>query len=182
MPSSVAAACSSKSKARQICLRSAIPHARVIPAPKGACTTICIPPDSSKNRSTTTRRFVGTAPSTRSPSAMYSTACSAASCGAPHSSTSHATPSPVSCRAASSSRSADTSSESSPVRPGASPSQNGSVGLLPCASSTRTRPLSTRRIFHGVFPSRKTSPATLSTAKSSCTVPTNVPSGSAMTS
>ena len=67
------------------------------------------------------------------------------------------------------------------VRPGASPRQNGIAGAAPCASSTRTRPGSTRRIRHEVVPSRKTSPAMLSTAKSSSTVPTVVPSGSATT-
>ena len=71
--------------------------------------------------------------------------------------------------------------ESSSVRPGASPFQNGIVGGAPCASSTRTRPGSTRRMRHEVVPSRNTSPARLSTAKSSSSVPTVVPSGSATT-
>ena len=68
------------------------------------------------------------------------------------------------------------------VLPGASPSQNGIEGDAPCASSTRTRPLSTRRIRHEVLPRRKTSPRMLSMAKSSLTVPTKVLSGSATTS
>ena len=34
--------------------------------------------------------------------------------------------------------------DSSSLRPGASPSQNGMVGAMPCASSTRTTPRSTR--------------------------------------
>ena len=38
----------------------------------------------------------------------------------------------------------DTDAESSSLRPGASPSQNGIVGGWPCASSTRTMPRSTR--------------------------------------
>ena len=79
-------------------------------------------------------------------------------------------------------RRSDTSSDSSVVRPGASPSQNGTVGDEPWASSTLTLPLSTLRMRHGVLPSRKTSPRMLSIAKSSFTVPTKVFSGSAMTS
>ena len=80
------------------------------------------------------------------------------------------------------SRRLDTSSESSRVLPGASPSQKGMLGAWPSASTTRTRPLSMRLIFHGVLPSRNTSPAMLSMAKSSLTVPTKVSSGSAITS
>ncbi len=80
-----------------------------------------------------------------------------------------------------SSRSCETSSESSRVRPGASPRQKGMVGAAPWASSTRTRPASTRRMRQEVVPSRNTSPARLSTAKSSSSVPTVLPSGSATT-
>ena len=76
---------------------------------------------------------------------------------------------------------ADTSAESSAVRAGASPSQNGTVGGAPCASTTRTTPASTRRMRHEVLPSRKMSPAMLSIAQSSLTVPTKVSSGSATT-
>ena len=61
--SSVAAACSSKLNLRQNRLRSASPHARLIRLPKGAWTTSCIPPDSSKKRSSTTVSSVGSAPS-----------------------------------------------------------------------------------------------------------------------
>ena len=43
-----------------------------------------------------------------------------------------------------SARKRETDSESSSLRPGASPSQNGMVGGAPCASSTRTMPRSTR--------------------------------------
>ena len=67
MPSSVAAACSSKSKVRQNRLRSARPKARFCFAPKGACTTSCIPPDSSKKRSAIRVRWVGSAPSASRP-------------------------------------------------------------------------------------------------------------------
>ena len=78
-------------------------------------------------------------------------------------------------------RSRPTSSDSSSVRPGASPSQNGIVGGAPCAFCTRTIPFDTRRIRHDVVPSRKTSPAIASIAKSSPTEPTTVSSGSATT-
>ncbi len=63
IPSSVAAACSSKSKVRQKRLRSARPKARFCRAPKGAWTMSCIPPASSKNRSAISVRCVGSAPS-----------------------------------------------------------------------------------------------------------------------
>ena len=73
----------------------------------------------------------------------------AASGTSPASSTSQAraasTPSSV-MRRATSSRRRETPSESSSVRPGASPSQNGRFGGMPCASSTRTRPGSIRTI------------------------------------
>ena len=49
-------------------------------------------------------------------------------------------------RAATSARSRETESDNSSLRPGASPSQKGIVGAMPCASSTRTRPRSTRRM------------------------------------
>ena len=58
-PSSVAAACSSKSKARQKRLRSASPSARFRRAPKGAWRTSCMPPASSKKRSATSVSWVG---------------------------------------------------------------------------------------------------------------------------
>ena len=67
------------------------------------------------------------------------------------------------------------------MRAGASPSQNGIVGGSPCASLTRTTPASTRRMRQEVVPSRKMSPAMLSIAQSSLTVPTKVSSGSAST-
>ncbi len=66
-----------------------------------------------------------------------------------------------------------TDADSSLVRAGASPSQNGMDGGWPWASSTRTMPLSTRRIRYEAFPNWNTSPCRLSTAKSSLTVPTN---------
>ena len=92
-----------------------------------------------------------------------------------------AEPRPV-CAARISARSRDTSCESSRVRPGASPRQNGMPGAAPWASSTRRRGLfSTRRMRQDVVPSRKMSPAMLSTAKSSSTVPMVTPSGSATT-
>ena len=68
------------------------------------------------------------------------------------------------------------------MRAGPSPSQKGMVGAAPPASSTRTFPLSTRRMRHEVLPSSITSPAMLSMAKSSSTLPMSVPSGSSTTS
>ena len=78
-------------------------------------------------------------------------------------------------------RNTETSSESSSVRLGASPTQNGMVGWAPSASVTRTSPWVTRRMRHECVPRRNTSPTIDSMAKSSFTVPTGVSSGSAMT-
>ena len=83
--------------------------------------------------------------------------------------------------AATSRRRDPTSADNSGVRPGASPSQKGIVGGAPWAFSTRTVPDSMRLMRQEVVPSRKMSPAMLSMAQSSLTVPTKVPSGSATT-
>ena len=47
--------------------------------PNGACTTSCIPPDSSKKRSSTMQRWLGIAPSAARPSARNCATCSARS-------------------------------------------------------------------------------------------------------
>ena len=78
MPSSVAAACSSKLKPWQNFLRSARPQARLMRLPNGACSTSCMPPDSSKKRSSATVSVVGTVPRLRFASARYVAICSAA--------------------------------------------------------------------------------------------------------
>ena len=67
----------------------------------------------------------------------------------------------------------ETSADSSAVRAGASPRQNGTVGGVSPASRTRTTPASTLRICHECVPSRKMSPAFDSTAQSSLTEPTS---------
>ena len=59
MASSLAAACSSKSKVRQKRFRRAKPKPLFTRLPLGLWTTSCIPPVSSKNRSTTMRRWLG---------------------------------------------------------------------------------------------------------------------------
>ncbi len=61
--SSLAAACSSKSKRRQKRFRRARPRARLIRPPSGEWITSCIPPASSKNRSKTRSFWVGMTPS-----------------------------------------------------------------------------------------------------------------------
>ncbi len=114
--SSVAAACSSKLNLRQKRLRSARPHARLMRLPNGACMTSCMPPDSSKKRSSTSVRCVGSAPSAARAAARYSTICSAAAWPTPTSRTSHsiAAAAPPRSRAASiASRSRDTAPDSS---------------------------------------------------------------------
>ena len=181
-PSSVAAACSSKSNRRQKRLRSPSPRARLVRAPNGACRTSCIPPASSKNRSATSVRCVGTTPRTARVAARYSTTCRAPAAGTAHSASSQAAAAAGSAsRGSSSSRRRETSADSSRLRPGASAIQNGIPGASPWASSTRTDPASIRRMRQEVLPRRNTSPATDSTAKSSSTCPTGSPSGSATT-
>ena len=172
--SSLAAACSSKPKPRQKRLRSDRPHARLIRPPKGACTTSCIPPDSSKKRSSTTRVGVGIAPSVRAPSSRYETSCSAIGAESPTSSMSQRGSRP-------SSRITAIAAESSGVRAGPSPSQKGTEGGAPWASATRTTPCSTLSTRQEAFPSWNTSPMFDSTAKSSSSEPTVMPSGSTCT-
>src|SRR5580692_558152 len=195
-PLSVAAACNSKLKPTQNLFRSESPHALLILPPNGAWITNCIPPPSSKNRSAITVVWVGTAPSTARPSSTYSIICSAPESSSPHSSLSHETVSATSgCVAENPTgemlgslsliccRSSPTCADNSCVRAGASPLQKGTLGGAPCASCTSIRPalVSMRRIIHDVLPSSMMSPRLLSTAKSSSTVPTTTPSGSATT-
>ena len=71
------------------------------------------------------------------------------------------------CASAHASRSSAIAADSSRVRAGASPSQNGSVGGWPFASATRTMPGSTRRMRQDALPSWKMSPPFDSIAKSS---------------
>jgi len=111
-------------------------------------------------------------------------ASAAATSSSPDSRRTHATAAsrpPASSCSATALRSRETSSESSSVRPGASPSQKGIVGCLPAASRTRMTPLVTCTICHGCVPSRNTSPCIDSIAKSSLTVPMNVSDGSIST-
>ena len=84
-------------------------------------------------------------------------------------------------RCAMSLRSRDSDADSASERPGASPSQNGIDGGAPWASSTRTLPCSTFSTRYEVLPSWNTSPARLSTAKSSLIVPTTIDAGSSTT-
>ncbi len=108
----------------------------------------------------------------------------AASRSTPAASISHrraASGSPATRNASTAVRSSETSHDSSAVRAGASPIQNGTVGGAVPASRTRTTPGSTLAICHEWVPRRKMSPAIDSTAQSSLTVPMNVSSGSATT-
>ena len=151
--------------------------------PNGAWTTSCMPPLSSKKRSRTTRRCVGSAPSAARAGREVLDDLLGRRRGDADAARDRVDASPACRRRAPaacrrpSSRRRDTACESSSVRAGASPSQNGIVGGWPCASSTRTMPGSTRRIRHEALPSWKMSPAMLSMAKSSLTVPTSVALG-----
>src|SRR5213595_2541041 len=181
--SSVAAAWSSKLKLRQNRLRSASPHARFTRLPNGACSTSCIPPASSKKRSSTSVCCVGMTPRILCDASRYSTTCRAAASGRPGiSPPSQASASVIfPSRLAMSWRSRDTCTDSSGVRPGASPVQKGMEGGCPCASTTRTWPDSIFRMRYELLPSWKMSPGMLSIAKSSLSVPTNVSVGSSIT-
>ena len=164
-PSSVAAACSSKSKVRQKRLRSARPQARLMRRAEGrvddelhaarlveealgdhACRGWAprrarrAPPRRSRARAAAPRAVerAGLALEPRDGARRRR-----ATARRPRSPRAARRPRPTARGCA----------------PGASPSQNGMVGGAPCASSTRTRPLSTRRMRHEVLPSRKTSPA-----------------------
>src|SRR6266536_1341337 len=106
--------------------------------------TNCMPPTSSKKRSNTIVSYVGRQPSAACPAARYSRSCSAAGSAIPTSSASQrripSACSPPRKRAAISARRRDTAADNSSLRPGASPSQNGMVGAIPWASSTRATP------------------------------------------
>ena len=196
-PLSSALACSSKSKLRQNRLRSARPQARLIRAPSGAWITSCMPPDSSKNRSKTIcslrrhhadggllRRDVARRPARRprssAPHSLDSQSIGSACEAFESASSDLELESDSGARRSLHSRQIapqlETSCDSSIVRPGASPSQKGmrrrrAVGI----ADDRLRRRGRARIRQDVLPSRNTSPARLSMAKSSLTVPTNVP-------
>src|SRR5438045_651376 len=124
MLSSVAAACSSKLNFRQKRLRSARPHARLIRLPKGEWITSCMPPASSKKRSSTIVSCVGSVPKAARAEARYSMSWRAAGSAMPISSMSQCNVSPSGSAArcvATSVRKRETEAESSSLRPGASP-------------------------------------------------------------
>src|SRR6266702_3012860 len=102
-----------------------------------------MPPLSSKKRSAITVFCVGTAPSTERPATTYSTACSAPASSSPHSLLSQFTAAETSadCRGVSPGTAAEASelilsrnsaryAESSGVRPGAPPRQNGVKSIV----------------------------------------------------
>src|SRR5262245_44791811 len=133
--SSVAAAWSSKLKDRQKRFRNASPQARLTRLPKGACKTSCIPPDSSKKRSSTNVCCEGIAPNERYVSTKYAAICSAAFCGNRNSLASHSSilygklsVSRTDKYFSIAVRKSDTALDTSDVRAGASPSQNGIPG------------------------------------------------------
>ena len=95
--------------------------------PNGACTTSCMPPLSSKKRSSTTRRCVGTAPERLPPGGdVVGELRARRPRAAPAALRAQARRAVGVARAAS--RKAAISAASSRVRAGASPSQNGIVG------------------------------------------------------
>ncbi len=165
MPLSVAAACSSKLNERQKRLRSASPQARLMRAPNGAWMhelhAAAFVEEALGHHAAAS---VGMAPSAALPGQHV------AQRPAPRPAGRARNPAGSGSRLRRSPPAAPPLRAKAPrVRPGASPRQNGMAGAAPCASSTRTRPDSTRRMRQDVVPSRNTSPAMLSTAKSSST-------------
>ena len=144
MPSSVAAACSSKSKVTQKRLRSASPQARLMRPPNGACRTSCMPPPSSKKRSAmivSLRRHGaqrGTGLGDVGDDLLGAAAVEAA---LRHQPGDAAVGVYGISRRRRRPRAARPRRPTAPrCAPGASPSQNGIVGGAPCASSTRILP------------------------------------------
>src|SRR5688572_14746619 len=109
-----------------------------------------VSPTSSKNRSNTTVLSVGSVPSASLPAAKYWASWFDASGARPSSPSSHCSQSagaPSSFSIACSRR-RETETDSSSLRAGASPNQNGIVGGWPRASSTNTLFTSTRSEEH----------------------------------
>ena len=152
MASSVAAACSSKLNVRQNFLRSARPKARLMRAPNGAWMMSCC--RRIRRRSARTpacrasvvcrarlSRRRGIRPSGARPAAARLITLGDDVDGRARWSRGDLRQQRFDVRAQ-----RETARDSSLVRAGASPSQNGMVGGWPFASSTRTRPASTRRM------------------------------------
>ncbi len=138
MPLSVAAACSSKLKVRQKRLRSASPQARLMRVPKGACNHQ-LHAAGLHRRTARRRRWFATAARPAPPRRPVRRRLPASR--RLHRARTRLVSKFRSCRlqdlrAASRKRACDSSAD----RPGASPSQNGTDGGAPCASSTYTRP------------------------------------------
>ena len=132
MASSVAAACSSKLNVRQNFLRSARPKARLTRAPNGAWMMSCMPPDSSKKRSNTSVSSVGSLPSTALAPRQVFHQLLRGRVAAGDSALRRVSMARAMARAVTSGSSAsmsarrrETDADSSSVRAGASPSQNG---------------------------------------------------------
>ena len=157
--SSLAAAWSSKSKVAQKRLRRASPSPRLSRAPKGACTTIWVPPDSSKQRSRTIRSRVGSRPSAARPAARYATACAATSSETPQRAT---TPATAASGIPTGERLVDPGAEGRDLLgelarcvPAPPPARRGPMAAAPWASTTRTVPAVTRVIRHEVLPEQE---------------------------
>ena len=136
MLSSSALACSSKLNLRHMRLRSARPQARLMREPYGEWMTRWVSPTSSKKRSKTMRRWLGSTPSAAFDAARYSVNCCAADAGRRSASSSQRSQAPAlssRCVSAASHR-RDTAWLNSSLRPGLSPSQNGMLGGWPLAS------------------------------------------------
>ncbi len=152
--------------------------------PQGEWITRCMSPASSKKRSNTMRRSVGSTPSAAFDAPRYSASCCAAGrCSFSSSASQRSQAStPLSSRSSACAASRDTAWHNSSLRPRLSPSQNGIDGGWPRASSTSTFPVSTLTMRYEALPSWNTSPGRLSNAKSSLSVPMRCPSGCSTTS
>ena len=157
--SSLAAACSSKSNVTQNRLRSASPSARLSRAPNGACPTSCMPPLSSKNRSSTMVSMRGQhARAAASPARQVGRrSCPRRARRSRIRPAARRPRRPPRSRLAAEpaarprpAEGADLLGQLDRCGPGPRPSQNGTDGGAPWASTTRTMPGSTRRIRHEV--------------------------------
>ena len=177
--SSVAAACSSKLNLRQKRLRSARPHARLMRLPNGEWMTSCMPPLSSKKRSST----IGRLRRQRAERGLARSSGNRRAAPRPRARRPLAARCSIAARAF-----ADVLAQArhrvrqlvGAPRRFAEPERNRRRLALRILDAHAARFDAPDR--YDVLPSWKTSPARLSTAKSSLTVPTFWPAGSSTTS
>ena len=166
-PSSVAMMFASTPKVSRILADASRAHGAVTRAPHGACTTIRQSPISSRKRSTSTRRSVGSTPVAPSCSLRYAMRFSRANVSRSVSASRRAGD-----WASASRRNAPIAAPISAERPCASACQKGSLPGRPGAGVTRTRSKVISSIRHDEAPREMTSPTRDSYTISSSSSPT----------